>query len=318
MVNRDAAFSHHRFKIAVADWVPAVPAHRPEHDLTPEVTSLEVVHAPTPHPIQRREFTNPDELCNRALLAFFGSRGRFPRFESAVEQRVIDALGEQLDAPAPAGDGELLTARTAERFRAEIRAYFGFREATVAVADALIVWLRDHAAPKAAGALDVLVERLETRCREQALKPPAPDRIERIVRAAQRAHLDRFHTAVYERRRPTGASMNCSYRRSSRTATAPSLPPPRCSTASSNAGRSPPDPRPRDTYRRPVHHRPRRRRAGGTCRHHPKESPSMTAQTLPDDPNYCFVPAYDIEDEVRQIRIVVDGMTGYIPTALLP
>ena len=66
MVNRDAAFSHHRFKIAVADWVSAVPAHRPEHDLTPEVTSLEVVHAPTPHPIQRREFTNPDELCNRA------------------------------------------------------------------------------------------------------------------------------------------------------------------------------------------------------------------------------------------------------------
>ena len=35
----------------------------------PEVTSLEVVHAPTPHPIQRREFTNPDELCNRARQA---------------------------------------------------------------------------------------------------------------------------------------------------------------------------------------------------------------------------------------------------------
>ena len=25
----------------------------------------------------------------------------------------------------------------------------------------------------------------------------------------------------------------------------------------------------------------------------------MTAQTLPEDPNYCFVPAYDIEDEVQ-------------------
>ena len=113
--------------------------------------------------------------------------------------------------------------------------------------------------------------------------------------------------------------------RSSRTAPAPSRPPPRCSTASSNAGRSPPDPGRAITYRRPVHHRPRRRRAGGTCRrpagrgcrHHPKESPAMTAQTLPDDPNYCFVPAYDIEDEVQQIRIVVDGMTGYIPTALV-
>ncbi len=29
----------------------------------------------------------------------------------------------------------------------------------------------------------------------------------------------------------------------------------------------------------------------------------MTAQTLADDPNYCFVPAYDIEDEAQQIRI---------------
>lgn len=136
------------------------------------------------------------------LLAFFRNRGRFPRFESAVEQRVIDALGEQLDEPAPAADGELLTARTEERFRAEIRTYIGFREATVADADALIVWLRDHAAPEAGGDLDVLVERLETRCREQALEPPAPDRIDRIVRAAQRAHLDRFHTTVYERLSP--------------------------------------------------------------------------------------------------------------------
>ena len=43
----------------------------------------------------------------------------------------------------------------------------------------------------------------------------------------------------------------------------------------------------------------------------------MTAQTLPDDPNYCFVPAYDIEDEVQQIRIVIEGMSGYVPTALV-
>ena len=43
----------------------------------------------------------------------------------------------------------------------------------------------------------------------------------------------------------------------------------------------------------------------------------MTAQTLPDDPNYCFCPAYDIEDEVQQIRIVIEGMSGFIPTALV-
>ena len=43
----------------------------------------------------------------------------------------------------------------------------------------------------------------------------------------------------------------------------------------------------------------------------------MTAQTLPDDPNYCFCPAYDIEEEVQHIRIVIEGMAGYVPTALV-
>ena len=43
----------------------------------------------------------------------------------------------------------------------------------------------------------------------------------------------------------------------------------------------------------------------------------MTAQTLPDNPNYCFVPAYDFEAEVQQIRIVIEGLSGHVPTALV-
>ena len=43
----------------------------------------------------------------------------------------------------------------------------------------------------------------------------------------------------------------------------------------------------------------------------------MTAQTLPDEPNFCFVPAYDIETEVQQIRIVIGGLAGHVPTALI-
>jgi len=44
---------------------------------------------------------------------------------------------------------------------------------------------------------------------------------------------------------------------------------------------------------------------------------AMTAHTLPDHPNYCFVPAYDLGDEAQQIRIVFEDMTGYVPTALV-
>jgi len=43
----------------------------------------------------------------------------------------------------------------------------------------------------------------------------------------------------------------------------------------------------------------------------------MTAQTLPDDPNYAFCPSYELGDEPQQIRIVFEDMDGYVPTALV-
>ncbi len=43
----------------------------------------------------------------------------------------------------------------------------------------------------------------------------------------------------------------------------------------------------------------------------------MTAQTLPDEPDFCFVPSYDVETEVQQIRIVIQGLAGHVPTALI-
>ena len=43
----------------------------------------------------------------------------------------------------------------------------------------------------------------------------------------------------------------------------------------------------------------------------------MTAQNLPDDPNYAFCPSYHLGDEPQQIRIVFEGLRGYVPTALV-
>ena len=42
----------------------------------------------------------------------------------------------------------------------------------------------------------------------------------------------------------------------------------------------------------------------------------MTAQTLLDESNFCFTPADDVETEVQQIRIVIEGLAGHVPTAL--
>ncbi len=43
----------------------------------------------------------------------------------------------------------------------------------------------------------------------------------------------------------------------------------------------------------------------------------MTSQTLPKDPDFAFCPAYGPDDEPQEIRLVIDGMTGSIPTALV-
>ena len=43
----------------------------------------------------------------------------------------------------------------------------------------------------------------------------------------------------------------------------------------------------------------------------------MTAHTLPENPDFAFCPAYGPENAPQEIRLVIDGMTGSIPTALI-
>ena len=123
----------------------------------------------------------------RRQLTFFRDRGRFPRDETEVDVQGIAALAKQLDAPAPLDGEAFLTGRTAERLRGEIRARFGFREATVADAEMLTEWLRDHVAGEVGGDIEPMIERLEARCRELAIEPPTPERMERLARSALRA-----------------------------------------------------------------------------------------------------------------------------------
>jgi hypothetical protein len=67
------------------------------------------------------------------MLLFFRERGRFPRSTEAIDPAALAAVATALAVPLPA---EPLafdpTDRTLERQRAEIRALFGLREATVA------------------------------------------------------------------------------------------------------------------------------------------------------------------------------------------
>ena len=55
----------------------------------------------------------------------------------------------------------------------------------------------------------------------------------------------------------------------------------------------------------------------GRLRHTATRTPSMTTHELPEEPVFAFTPAYELPDQPQQIRIVFEGMDGYIPTALV-
>ena len=132
------------------------------------------------------------------LLLSFRAHGRFPRpaAESAPVQlaRVARQLGL---VPRPPGRG-VIPARTLKRYRAEIRALFGTRQATIRDAEDLVDWLRDHAV---AGTRDIgdLASRLEGRCRALGLEPPSVGRAQRLARAAVQAHDERFCAGIHGR-----------------------------------------------------------------------------------------------------------------------
>jgi len=135
------------------------------------------------------------------LLLFFRAHHRFPESEADVGAAAIASLAAILDVDIEAGPAILAPGRTMERHRAEIRALLGFREATVADAEALIIWARDHAVAQTRD-VDRLVKVLAVRCGTLFIEPPTPDRMERIVRAAVRAYEDRLHGTTHDRLTP--------------------------------------------------------------------------------------------------------------------
>lgn len=85
-----------------------------------------------------------------------------------------------------------LSHRTLERYRSEIRDWFGFRKATVADAEQLQAWLCAYVATVGAN-LEDLQTGLAARCRELLIEPPSEDRQNRLVGTAVRAHEERLY-----------------------------------------------------------------------------------------------------------------------------
>ncbi len=134
-------------------------------------------------------------------LLFFRANHRFPESAADISESEIAGLAATLGIDVQAGPALFAPGRTMERHRAEIRALFGFREATAADAEALGAWARDHAVARTRD-IGALIMELAIQCTARLIEPPTPDRMERIARAAVRAYEDRLHGSTYERLTP--------------------------------------------------------------------------------------------------------------------
>ena len=142
-----------------------------------------------------------NQLTFAVLLVFFRDAGRFPRSNEEIDPELTDALVHQLALRGvPPYDGA--GTRTIKRHRAEIRAFFGFRETSMEDGEALSAWLQDHALSQHRD-ITQLTTALEGECRRRRLEPPVPDRIERIVRSAVAMYEERLHARTLDRLAPS-------------------------------------------------------------------------------------------------------------------
>jgi hypothetical protein len=106
------------------------------------------------------------------LLLFFRANGRFPE-TAEIHPCVVARLAQQLGIDTGSIADQAWQGRTAKRHRAEIRVLFGFREPTVADAEAMVAWLRDHAVVHSRDPEHLAVA-LKVYCRSSSIEPPTP------------------------------------------------------------------------------------------------------------------------------------------------
>lgn len=145
--------------------------------------------------------TESNRLGYALLLKWFQYEGRFPQAPLAVPAPVVDFLAQQLGISPEAWRSYPWHSRTMERQRATIRQYYGMREATVSDGEDLVAWLVDQVLPNQRQR-EALTTALYARCRAMQIEPPAPRRIERLLRSAVHLADERVYTATLDRLSP--------------------------------------------------------------------------------------------------------------------
>lgn len=134
------------------------------------------------------------------MLRFFADEGRFPRDKHEVPAEVLRYVGEQLGTGAGPADWMHYEwgGRSIKYHRAQVREFFGFREATAEDGEDVAAWLLVEVLPWEQDA-GKLREAFYSRCRALKVEPPTPGRVDRFVASAARRFEERFCASVFGR-----------------------------------------------------------------------------------------------------------------------
>ncbi len=129
------------------------------------------------------------------LLKFFQLEGRFPVYHKEVPRDAVEFLAETLDLPVSAWDTFSFKARSAERTRARIRDFLGFRSATVADGEKIQDWLKQEILPHDQEP-SYLRAAVQDWCKQLRIEPPTADRINRLIGASVRNFENEFFAEI--------------------------------------------------------------------------------------------------------------------------
>jgi TnpA family transposase len=150
--------------------------------------------------------TGPTRLGFALLLKFFQHEGRqhegrFPQAKHDIPGAVVGHVATQVGVPPEHYLQYDWSGRAIKYHRAQIRAFLGFREATVQDSQDLAEWLCAQVLPQH-HRHEHLQEAVYQRCHDEHIEPPTPDRVERLIHSALHTFEERLCRSVYERLPP--------------------------------------------------------------------------------------------------------------------
>ena len=122
-------------------------------------------------------------------------KGRFPHYHKDAPMLAVGYVAVQLEALPTVWFDYPLKGRSGSRNREQLRAFLGFRQATVNDTEPTRLWLSQEVVPQNQD-LRHLRSAGHDRCLEYQIEPPSSDRIDRVVGATVHSCETAFFTAT--------------------------------------------------------------------------------------------------------------------------